>query len=446
MSIGIDLGRSRVSAVRVDSGAVTAAVGLPVTVDPASAVGAVLDRLLADDPSVADASAVSLCLSPHRSDVPAAGQLSPVACIRIGPTAAETVPPMHEWPADLRSAVGSHGFAARGGHTFDGRPAQPLDEPALDDIADQVRRLALPVAAITAVFSPVNPEAELRAAALLAARVPGLEVCLSHEIGSLGLLERENAAVANAALLPRWHEFTAAVERVVADRLPRAQVYLAHNDGTVMELVMARRYPVLTLTSGHAASVTGAAALSGHAEAVVVSVGDGVARIGTTTLGHASHGLDEVRVSGIPLDLYGPSVTTVQAAAPDRWTAAELATVHGAVRRADPRGALPVVLVGPDVGALPASFAGERPRHAAFAAATGAALSEVGAEVDCILAGDPAARQAARSAAEDLARQRAVLAGAVDHTIHLRYARETPLAYVPGDVVRLRVKAVGRRR
>lgn len=156
-------------------------------------------------------------------------------------------------------------------------------------------------------------------------------------------------------------------------------------------------------------------------------------------------GLDEVRVSGVPLDLYGPSLETVEAVTPGRWTPSELAALHGAVRRADPRGGLPVLIVGAQTAALPASVGGNRPTHSAFAAEVGAALSGVGAEVDCILTGEPAPRKAARAAAEDLARQRAVLAGAVDHTIHLRYARETPLAYVPSDVVRLRVEAVGQR-
>ena len=52
------------------------------------------------------------------------------------------------------------------------------------------------------VFAPTDAQQEIWAAERLRARLPDLAITLSHEIGRLGLLERENAAVLNACLAP----------------------------------------------------------------------------------------------------------------------------------------------------------------------------------------------------------------------------------------------------
>ena len=54
--------------------------------------------------------------------------------------------------------------------------------------------------AITSVFAPVSARHELAAAEIVQRELGDVHVSLSHEIGSLGLLERENATILNAAL------------------------------------------------------------------------------------------------------------------------------------------------------------------------------------------------------------------------------------------------------
>ena len=55
--------------------------------------------------------------------------------------------------------------------------------------------------AVSSVFSPVNTEMEQRGGrASCRGRCPGAHVTLSSEIGRIGLLERENAAILNACL------------------------------------------------------------------------------------------------------------------------------------------------------------------------------------------------------------------------------------------------------
>ena len=50
------------------------------------------------------------------------------------------------------------------------------------------------------MFAPVSARHELLAAEVVKRELGEIHVSLSHEIGSLGLLERENATILNGAL------------------------------------------------------------------------------------------------------------------------------------------------------------------------------------------------------------------------------------------------------
>ena len=126
--------------------------------------------------------------------------LGRVAAIRLGAPASLSLEPMESWPDDLRDAVCVGACILEGGHYVDGQRISPLDE-------DGIRKFLLSVAntvdaiAITSIFGPTSPQDEERAREIVS-EVLGekMAVTLSHEIGSLGLLERENATILNAAL------------------------------------------------------------------------------------------------------------------------------------------------------------------------------------------------------------------------------------------------------
>src|SRR5262249_60030434 len=107
-----------------------------------------------------------------------------------------------------------------------------------------------------------------------------VDLSLSHEIGTVGLLERENATVLNATL--------GGVTRRVAEALSCALnahgleplVFFAQNDGSLMGLDYALDHPVLTIGSGPANSIRGAAHLSGLDDGLAVDGGGASAGIG----------------------------------------------------------------------------------------------------------------------------------------------------------------------
>src|SRR5205085_622983 len=119
--------------------------------------------------------------------------------LRIGGPATHSVPPLATWPAALRSAVAKGIMIVDGGFEIDGSELHPFDAVAtarfFESLVSRVEAVA-----ITSVFAAVSDEHERRAEALAREILGDVPVSLSHEIGSIGLIERENATVLNAAL------------------------------------------------------------------------------------------------------------------------------------------------------------------------------------------------------------------------------------------------------
>jgi N-methylhydantoinase A/oxoprolinase/acetone carboxylase beta subunit len=84
-----------------------------------------------------------------------------------------------------------------------------------------------------------------------------------------------------------------------------------------------------------------------------------------------------------------------------------------------------------------------KPEHASVANAVGAAIAQVGAEVDRIVAYDSQDRDQALQEIEREAAERAIAAGADASTVRLVDVEETYLSYLPGNTVQLRAKVVG---
>jgi hypothetical protein len=108
---------------------------------------------------------------------------------------------------------------------------------------------------------------------------------------------------------------------------------------------------------------------------------------------------------------------------------------------------MPVVLVGG--GAilisrdLPSASEVVHPAHATVANAIGAAAAQVGGEVDRVFAVEGQTREAVLEIAKREAIERAVAAGALPDSVKIVDIDDVPLAYLPGNATRIRVKAIG---
>ena len=108
---------------------------------------------------------------------------------------------------------------------------------------------------------------------------------------------------------------------------------------------------------------------------------------------------------------------------------------------------LPVILVGGGSilvsRDLPSASKVIRPENASVANAIGAAIAQVGGEIDRIFSLEGTSRDVVLAGAKAEAAERAIKAGAAPASVKIMDIEEVPLAYLPGSATRIRVKAVG---
>jgi N-methylhydantoinase A/oxoprolinase/acetone carboxylase beta subunit len=84
-----------------------------------------------------------------------------------------------------------------------------------------------------------------------------------------------------------------------------------------------------------------------------------------------------------------------------------------------------------------------KPNHFEAANAVGAAIAQISGEVDRVYALAAMSRDEAVADAKAEAIHKAVAAGADPATVQIVDVEDVPLAYLPGNATRIRVKAVG---
>ena len=115
---------------------------------------------------------------------------------------------------------------------------------------------------------------------------PEVSVTLSHRLGRIGLLPRENVTILNASLVGLARRTMAAFRQGLRKVAIDAPVYLTQNDGTIARMERAMDLPDPERGFRAYNSMRGAAFLSSTPDALVIDVG------GTTTdIGYLRHGL-----------------------------------------------------------------------------------------------------------------------------------------------------------
>jgi N-methylhydantoinase A/oxoprolinase/acetone carboxylase beta subunit len=311
--LGIDVGGTNTDAVILDrDDRVLAKAKVPCTPDITGGITAALSAVVRAPGVEANRITHVMLGTTHATNaVLERSRLRRVAVIRIGGPATHSIRPMYEWPRDLSDAVSVGATIVDGGIEFDGRDLAPLDTDAVARFLSQVAGQAEGLAIIS-VFAPVSARHELLAAELVQRELgEQMHVSLSHEIGSVGLLERENATILNAALTGVAQDVARAMQDALSEHDLRPETFFAQNDGTLMALDHAVRYPVLTIGSGPANSIRGAAFLTGSSDALVVDVGGTSTDVGVLVNGFPRESSQGVEIGGIRTNFRMPDLVTV---------------------------------------------------------------------------------------------------------------------------------------
>jgi N-methylhydantoinase A/oxoprolinase/acetone carboxylase beta subunit len=311
LRLGVDVGGTNTDAVVVDeAGAVLASQKVPTTPDPMDGIRAAMSAVIERVDKASIRQVMLGTTHPANAIIQRSG-LDRVGILRVAAPSSYAVRPGAAWPAELVEAILGPTAIVHGGFEYDGREIAPLDE-------DAVRRYAAECAgqvsaiAISSPFSPASYDHEDRSAAIIAEETGGaIATTVSHEIGSLGLLEREDAAALNASLL--------SVSRAVVEGLAKAleengldvASYLTQNDGTLMTAEQAMKYPVLTLASGPTNSMRGASALAGLSDALVIDVGGTSTDVGILVDGFPRESMHAVEVGGVRTNFRMPDLISI---------------------------------------------------------------------------------------------------------------------------------------
>ena len=507
--IGIDVGGTNTDAVIMDGDTLVLGVKSPTTEDVTGGIVASLTKILSDSGVSADqVGAVMIGTTHFTNAVVERRRMSKTAAVRLCLPAAECLPPMVDWPDDIRETVGGHFWLAKGGNEFDGRDIAAIDEDELRSIADEIGKQGIDTIALCSVFSPVNSDMEKKAHSILAERLPNANFTLSSEIGRLGILERENAAIMNASLRKLSAETVEAFGKALASAGLSCPCYITQNDGTLMSADFVKAYPVLTFASGPTNSMRGASFLTGEQNAVVVDIGGTSTDVGSIIKGFPRQASTSVDIGGVRTNfrmpdvysialgggsivdttadpitvgpksvgyrihteglLFGGNTTTTTDiaaglgyaefgdAAPAKalgdetlqsvWATIGEMIVNAVERMRVSPEKIPVLAVGggsilmrDTVGDLPVI----KPENFAVANAVGAAIGQISGEVDRIFSLEKVSREEALEGARKEATDKAIAAGAKPETIEVLDQEDVPLAYLPGNATRIRLKVVG---
>lgn len=270
--IGLDTGGTYTDAIALDDGRVVASAKALTThwdlsVGLGEALRSVLQTLPEDARQRISLVSVSTTLA---TNAVVENRFSPICAILVGfndRMAEET---------GIEKQLGGVVVRARGGHDPTGVEDQELDEAAIDAAVQEIGP-RVEAFAVAAQFSVRNPEHELRIRERIRT-LCGKPVTCSHELSAkLNAPKRALTAALNARLVPHIRHLLDAVGQTLERLGIEAPLMIVKGDGTLMRSSVALEYPIETVLSGPAASVVGAAFLTGLKDFAVADMG------GTTT-------------------------------------------------------------------------------------------------------------------------------------------------------------------
>lgn len=508
MRIGIDVGGTHTDAVLMQADKLICATKALTSQDVVSGIVNALRTILQEsEVSAKYIQAVMIGTTQFTNAIIERRQLAPVAAIRIGLPSGEGLPPMCDWPEDMKVAIQSQSYQINGGYLYDGWSVASLDEQQIAAVIADIQVRNIKNVAIASVFSPMNPAPELQLAKRIKQAIPDAAFTLSHKMGKLGILERENATILNTTLLPFARHVVGAFKQALINEGLACPMFISQNDGTLMSADFVQHYPALTFSSGPTNSLRGASKLTGLKDAIVVDIGGTTSDIGVLQDGFPRESNVVIEVGGIRTNFRMPDIQAVglgggSIVSPDGLSVGPQSVGHNLVKEGMIFGGstltatdvivascrldigepgkvsglsetllgnarrtmgtllddhidmmkpnsqpVPVILVGGGAilvqDSLPSASKVIRPENAGVANAIGASIAQIGGEAESLLSYRSQSREAAIEQVKNEAIGNAISAGAEQQSLRVADIEETAIPYMDDGNTRVRVKVIG---
>lgn len=239
-------------------------------------------------------------------------KLAQVGVIRLGYPATASVAPYTSWPEDMVQKLSGKYSLVHGGYEYDGQLLGEVDEGEITALLEEWRG-SIESIAVIGVFSSLKNDQEFHVRDLIH-QMYGSEfpVSCSSLIGSVGLIERENATILNAALCKVIETTTEGfVQALEEEGISDAAVFLCQNDGTLMSVDYAKQFPILTIACGPTNSIRGASYLAKIKDTMVLDVGGTTSDIGVLQDGFPRESSVAVEVGDIRTNFRMPDIISV---------------------------------------------------------------------------------------------------------------------------------------
>lgn len=235
-----------------------------------------------------------------------------VGLIRIAGHYPKSLRPCFGWSEQLLANMFAGYETIGGGFECDLKQISPFSKAEAKDAVLKLLDKGMDSLAVIGVFSPISKEHELLLKEA-AKEVAGEDfpISLSHEIGGIGFIERENATILNAALKKTMKQGFQSLEKLKNAFGLTCPLFITQNDGSLIDLSEAIANPLLTISSGPTNSFIGASKLAGVSDAIIVDVGGTTTDIGMIQNGFPRRSMHNASIGGISLNFRMPDVLSI---------------------------------------------------------------------------------------------------------------------------------------
>lgn len=202
-------------------------------------------------------------------------QLSKTALIRIMKKPTLLKPGLF-WPEHLKKYIGNVFHIT----SFYEDLTKTPDTGEMDRLYEHIQQDNIESICIVGVNSPLIDTEERYLRDDLKTQFPEIPITMSHELGVMGFVERENAALLNAVFSKVIRQAMMDLTELFKKLSLQCPCWLTQNDGSLLELQDAIEYPIFTIGSGATNSFRGASIISGLQDCIVVDFGGSTIEIG----------------------------------------------------------------------------------------------------------------------------------------------------------------------
>jgi len=507
MRIGIDVGGTNTDGVLIDnSNNVVNSFKTNTSDDVNTAVKLCIEKLINN----VDKKNIDLIIigTTHLiNDLIQRKNLSKTGVIRLCGPSTKLLKPLSDWPKELINKNLFISHFAGGGLEFDGREISPVIESEIKKICETFKSNNVESVAINGVFASVDPYQEIHTSKIISEQMGDIPISLSHQIGRIGLLERENATILNSMLIKSAKRTFANLNKIIKELKLDSEIYITQNDGTMSSVSDAIKYPIFSLSSGPTNSMRGASFLSGIDNGLVVDIGGTSTDIGMLINSFPKESSIAVDFSGIRTNFrmadvlsiplgggtminntapfiselsvgneitskslsFGGNITTVtdiyaseskiNFSTPNKKIQINKNIISGVKQEIKEKISIAIdrmktssndintVIVGGGTFVMPDNIKGinliEIPKHSEVANAIGSAFAQVSGYSEKVFATGNMTREEILLSSKNEAIKNAISKGADKNTIEIIDVEEIPLAYLPSNAITVKTRVVG---